>query len=217
MSVIKHYFGRALRETGQALDRFALNWANNQIYQETYSRHRTVMHLYNKHAIIDSTAFVAPNATVVGNVTLGKHVSVWYGAVVRGDNSKITVGAKTNVQDRAVINTVPYSTDVEIKDVSIGDQVTIGHGAILTSCTIGNKCLIGQNSVILEGSEIGNGSMVAGSAVVLPNTKIPSGQLWGGNPAKFMRNITPEELQGLERSADSYGKLGDTHKKEFTD
>jgi gamma-carbonic anhydrase len=143
--------------------------------------------------------FVAPNAAVIGEVLLLEKASVWYGAVVRGDKSKITIGSHTNVQDRAVISTVSSLESGFPSDVEIGSKVTIGHGALLTSCIVGDNSLIGQGAIVQAGSVVGSHVMIAAGAVVLPNTIIPNNQLWAGNPAKFIRDVTDEEIAGLEK------------------
>lgn len=210
-----HLLGRALRETGQAVDRLGLTMSNNEIFKETFSRHRSIMNLFDKRPVLAAGVFVAPNASVVGNVLLYNDVSVWYGAVLRGDKNKIKVGHQTNVQDRAVISTVSNLDSGFPSNVDIGDQVTIGHGALITSSIIGNRSLIGQGAVVSEGCEIGNNSMVAAGAVVLPGTLIPPGQLWAGNPAKYVRDVTDDERKLFEKSAASYVDKGREHAEEF--
>mmetsp|Transcript_21454 Transcript_21454/g.35913 ORF Transcript_21454/g.35913 Transcript_21454/m.35913 type:complete len:228 (+) Transcript_21454:102-785(+) len=210
-----HLFGRAMRETGQAIDRLGLTFANNEIFKETFSRHRSVMNLFDKRPVIAAGCFVAPNASVVGEVLLFNDVSIWYGAVLRGDKSTIKIGHTTNVQDRAVIGTVSALDSGFPSSVEIGDQVTIGHGALLTSCTVGNRSLIGQGAVIQEGAEVGNGAMVAAGAVVLPGTIVPDKQLWAGNPAAYVRDVTEDELTAFIKSAVHYEGLSKQHAEEF--
>lgn len=154
-----------------------------------------------------SDCFVAVSAAVIGNVTLEENSSVWYGAVVRGDANTIKIGKSTNVQDRAVITTAASSS------VNIGANVTIGHGALLNACTIEDNTLVGQGSVVQQGATVGTHCIIAAGAIVLPGTAVPSGQLWAGNPAKFIRNVTPEEIKGFEKSASSYVILAGKHAK----
>jgi carbonic anhydrase/acetyltransferase-like protein (isoleucine patch superfamily) len=210
-----HLLGKAFRETGQAMDRLGLTVAENEIYKETFSRHRPVMNLFEQRPIIAAGVFVAPNASVIGRATLMNDVSVWYGAVVRADKHRIKIGSGTNVQDRAVINTVTSLDNGFPADVFIGERVTIGHGALLTSCTIGPRVLIGQGAIVQAGADIGADSMLAAGAVVLPNTVVPSKQLWAGNPAKYIRDLTDEELSMLDNSASEYVKLSKEHDAEF--
>lgn len=215
MQRARHLFGRALRETGQAMDRTGLTISNNEIFRDTFSRHRSVMNLFDKRPSIAAGVFVAPNASVVGECLLYNDVSVWYGAVLRADKSTISVGHQSNIQDRAVIGTVSNLETGFPSNVEIGDQVTVGHGALITSSKIGNRTLIGQGAVICEGCEIGNNCMVAAGAVVLPGTLIPDGQMWAGNPAKHVRDVTDEERAMFVRSAASYVDKGQQHAEEF--
>lgn len=215
MKRVSNLLGRTVRETGQALDRLGLTVAENEKFLETYSRHRPVMSLFDKRPVIAAGVFIAPNASVVGKVLILNNASIWYGAVIRGDKNKISIGFATNVQDRSVINTVAELDTGFPADVEIGEYVTIGHGALLTSCIIGDNVLIGQGSIIQEGTVIQANSMVAAGAVVLPGTFIKSGQLWAGNPAQFIRNVTDEEIASFKKSADHYADLGKQHDDEF--
>lgn len=210
-----HLLGKAFRETGQAMDRLGLTVAENEIFRETFARHRPVLNLYDKVPTIAAGVFVAPNASVIGDALVMNNASIWYGAVVRADKNKVKIGAHTNVQDRAVIGTVSSLESGFPAEVSIGDKVTIGHGALLTSCTIADKALIGQGAIIQAGAEIGSNSIIAAGAVVLPNTVVPSNQLWAGNPAKYIRDVTEEEVAGLEKSATTYSNLAKEHAEEF--
>ena len=143
-------------------------------------------------------AYIAPNATVVGDVSLGKNVNIWYGAVLRGDHGRITLGEGTNVQDNAVIH----------DETTVGKYCTIGHSAIVHGCTIGDGCLIGMGAIILGGAELGDGCLVAAGSVVTGKTKAPAGFLLMGNPAKLVRNLTPEELMANLKNATDYVALG---------
>lgn len=119
--------------------------------------------------------------------------------MLRGDKCKIKVGHKTNIQDRAVISSVSSLETGFPPDVEIGDEVTIGHGALLTSCTIGDRTLIGQGSVIGEGCDVGINCIIAAGAVLPPHTVVSEGQMWAGNPAKYIRDVTDEEKTFIEK------------------
>lgn len=138
--------------------------------------------------------YIAPNATVVGDVILKENANIWYGAVLRGDHGRITVGKGTNVQDNAVIH----------EETAIGDFCTIGHGAIIHGCTIGDHCLIGMGAIVLDGAVLGDHCMVGAGALVTGKTNAPEGSLLLGSPAKVVRLLTPEEIADLERNAQSY-------------
>lgn len=141
---------------------------------------------------IAETAWIADSADVMGDVTLGEHVSIWFQAVVRGDVHWIKIGDHTNVQDGCVLH-VSNGT----APLTIGARVTIGHKALLHGCTIGNDCLIGMGAVILDHVEVGDGSVVAAGALLPPGKKYPPGHLILGSPAKAVRALTPEEQTQL--------------------
>lgn len=150
------------------------------------------------HLVRYGKAFVADNATVVGDVALGEDVSVWYGTVIRADVAKIAIGARTNVQDLTMIH--PQHDE----DVEIGADVTIGHAAVIHGRKVGDCCLIGIKAVLLPGSEIGAGSIVAAGALVPLGKIIPPRSLVVGMPAKVVRQVTDEEYAGLIDSAKRY-------------
>jgi len=183
--------------------------------QSAFAKHRTVMNLKEKRPVVAAGVFVAPNASVIGKVLLFDRVSVMYGAVVRGDKSKVKIGTLSSVQDRAVIKTVASLESGFPSDVVIGDQVTIGQGAILTSCTVGNRTVIGAGAIIQEGCEIAHEVVIAAGSVVASETIIPKGQFWAGNPAKYERDVSEEELAAAEKIADSHYNVAKEHIDEF--
>jgi len=144
--------------------------------------------------------YVAPNATVVGNVALGANSSVWFGATLRGDNDLISIGSNSNVQDAAVLHTDPGFP------LSIGENVTVGHQAMLHGCTIGDGSLIGIQAVILNGAVIGKGSLVGAGAIVTERKVFPGGSLILGAPAKVARELRADELARLIDIAENYVK-----------
>jgi carbonic anhydrase/acetyltransferase-like protein (isoleucine patch superfamily) len=137
-------------------------------------------------AVIDASVFVAPTAFVFGNVTVGEDSSLWPGASLRGDMGSIVVGRGSSVQDNCALHIQPAGR------VVVGDLVTIGHGAVLHGCTVGNCCVIGMNAVLLDGVEVGDRSIVAAGAVVKGGTKIPAGSLVVGNPAIIKEGRSPD-------------------------
>eukprot|EP00195_Chlamydomonas_chlamydogama_P010266 CAMPEP_0202891236 /NCGR_PEP_ID=MMETSP1392-20130828/1347_1 /ASSEMBLY_ACC=CAM_ASM_000868 /TAXON_ID=225041 /ORGANISM="Chlamydomonas chlamydogama, Strain SAG 11-48b" /LENGTH=276 /DNA_ID=CAMNT_0049574929 /DNA_START=203 /DNA_END=1033 /DNA_ORIENTATION=+ len=158
--------------------------------------------------------FIAPNANVMGDVKIGSNSSVWYGAVLRGDVNGIEIGSNTNIQDNAIIHVGKHSIDGKAAPTIIGSNVTVGHCATVHAAQIGDNCLIGMGSTVLDGAQVGSGSIVAAGAVVPPKTVIPSGQVWAGNPAKFLRNLSPEEQAFISKSASNYAELADQHRFE---
>ena len=151
---------------------------------------------------IDASAFVADTANVIGKVTLEANTSVWFGATLRGDNERITVGANSNVQEGAVLHTDPgYPLD-------IGQNVTIGHQAMLHGCTIGDGALIGIQAVILNGAKIGKGCLVGAGALVTEGKEFPDNMLILGSPAKAVRALTADDITRLQSNAVNYVQRG---------
>ncbi len=143
-------------------------------------------------------AFVADSANIIGNVTIEKDSSIWFGSVLRGDVNSILVKEKTNIQDLSIIHVS------ESHPTIIGEGVTIGHRVILHACKIGNYSLIGMGAIVLDGASIGNFSLIAAGALILQNTKIPDGVLVAGMPGKIIRNLTEDEMKSLELSSLNY-------------
>lgn len=149
---------------------------------------------------IPEDCFIAPNATVVGDVVMGAQCSVWFNAVVRGDVNKIRMGDKVNVQDGACIHCT-YQKAGTI----IGNNVSIGHNAIVHGCTVEDNVLIGMGAIVMDRARIGTGSIIAAGAVVLEDTDVAPGSIYAGVPAKKVKNISPELLSGeVDRIANNY-------------
>lgn len=164
--------------------------------------------LGNIHPQIKDTVYIAPNAAIVGDVKIDEHSSVWYSCTLRGDEKEILIGKNTNIQDNSVIHVA-----TKVQGTFIGDNVTIGHGCIIHACTIGNDCLIGMGSTILDGAEIEDNAMIAAGSLVTPGKKVPSKQLWAGRPAKFMRDLSDEDLAHIQWSSENYIDLARNHAK----
>ena len=145
-----------------------------------------------------NTLFIAQGAVVTGDVTLGNRVSIWYNAVLRGDMAPITIGDDSNVQECSVLH---VSEDMPL---SIGRGVTVGHGAILHSCTIGDNSLIGMGAIILDGAKIGKNCIIAAGALVTGGTEIPDGSLVMGSPGKVRREMTEAEIESNRKNAEEY-------------
>jgi carbonic anhydrase/acetyltransferase-like protein (isoleucine patch superfamily) len=147
---------------------------------------------------IDPTAWVADNAVIVGRVTLGPGASVWYGAVLRGDNEPITIGAASNVQEGSVLHTDPG------RPLTLGESVTVGHQAMLHGCTVGDGSLIGIQAVLLNGASVGRHCLVGAGALLTEDKRFDEGMLIVGSPALAKRALTAEQIAGLRRIADGY-------------
>ena len=159
------------------------------------------------HPNIDDTCFIAHSSEIIGKVEINDQSSVWYGAVIRGDMANITIGKRTNVQDNATIHVSTGFPTV------IGDDVTIGHNAIVHGATLGNRVLIGMGSIILDGAVIEDDVVIGAGALIPPGKTIPSKSLVVGSPGKVIRNLDDEALQSLIKSADTYVLEAADHKK----
>lgn len=152
---------------------------------------------------VDPSARIASNATVIGDVTIGRDSTVLYGAVLRGDcNGRIIIGERTNIQDLACIH-VPLDGDTVI-----GDEVTVGHGAILHGCHVGDGSLIGMGAILLDGAKVGEHCLVAAGALVPGKMDAPDHSLIVGSPAKVIRKVTDEELKAMSVGVEEYIHIG---------
>ena len=179
--------------TDAARTKFAMN------VQERLARH------LGRAPSIASSAYVAPNATVLGDVTLGAHSSVWYGCVLRGDINSIVIGEGTNVQDNTVVH---LADDYGVR---VGNYSTIGHAAIIHACEIGDECLIGMGATVLDGARIGDRCIVGANALVTQRFVAPAGSMILGAPAKVVRALTEQELRGLRGWAEKYVEVAKAH------
>ena len=152
---------------------------------------------------LDESILVCPGVAIVGDVTLGKHVSVWYNAVLRGDEGTIKVGDNTNIQDCAVMH----------EKTTVGSGCTIGHGAIVHGCTVGDNVLIGMGATVLNGAKIGDNCIVGAGALVTGKMDAPAGSMILGSPAKVVRPLTEAEIEGNRESARGYCHLAESYKE----
>ncbi|HEY1694642.1 MAG TPA: gamma carbonic anhydrase family protein [Polyangiaceae bacterium] len=149
--------------------------------------------------VLGRDVFVAENASVIGDVHLGDEASVWFGAVLRGDYFPIRIGARTNVQDNCVVHIT-----ADRAATTVGDDVTVGHAAILHGCTVGNRCLVGMGSIVLDGAVIGDESFVAAGSLVTPGTIVPPRSFVLGRPATVKRAVTADDLRWIGDAAAVY-------------
>ncbi len=159
----------------------------------------------NRQPQINETAFIAENAAIIGDVTIGEKASIWYGAVLRGDSDSIHIGARTNVQDNAVVHVDPGFP------VSIGDDSIVGHLALVHGATIENNVLVGMHSTILNGAHIGEFSIIGANALVTSNTIVPPKSLVLGSPAKVVKQLTDKQIDNIKRNAAAYVALGEAY------
>jgi carbonic anhydrase/acetyltransferase-like protein (isoleucine patch superfamily) len=146
----------------------------------------------------EGSNWIAPDATVIGNVTIGRNVGIWFGVVIRGDNDPITIGADTNIQEHTMMHNDPGFP------LSIGAGCTIGHRAVLHGCTIGDNSLIGMGAIVLNGARIGNNCLVGAGALVTEGKEFPDNSLIVGAPAKAVRVLDDAAIEGLRKSAEHY-------------
>ncbi len=158
---------------------------------------------------VAASAFLAEGSVVVGDVEIGDGSSIWFGTVVRGDVNHVRIGARTNVQDQSVVH-VTSRTHPTV----IGDDVTVGHRAVLHGCTVNDRCLVGIGAIVLDGAVVGPDAMVGAGALVPPGMVVPPGKLVLGAPAKVRRDLTPEEISSLKTSAASYVGYAARHRGE---
>lgn len=151
---------------------------------------------------IDPTAFIAANAVVIGDVVIGPETGIWFGCVVRGDVHEIRIGARTNIQDGTVIH-----VSSNIQGTYIGDDITVGHMALLHACTLESGCFIGMKACVMDGAVVETGAMVAAGALVAPGKRVKAGWLWAGIPAKPIRELSAEDLAYFPVSAQHYVEL----------
>ena len=155
---------------------------------------------------IDPSVFLAPTASVIGDVEIGAETNIWWGCLVRGDMNVIRIGRRVNIQDLTVVH-----VDSQKYGTFIGDSVTIGHGAIIHACTLEDRCFVGMQACVMDGAVVETGAMVAAGALVPPGKTVKGGQLWAGTPAKFMRDCGEQEREMIERVPPEYWEMAEAY------
>ncbi|QCT95005.1 gamma carbonic anhydrase family protein [Caminibacter mediatlanticus TB-2] len=166
-----------------------------------------ILRYKNNFPKINSSAWIAPSADIIGDVEIGEDSSVWFGCVIRGDVHYIKIGKRTSIQDMSMIHVTHFKKEKKLGDgypTIIGDDVTIAHRVMLHGCIIGNACLIGMSATILDGAEIGEESIVGAGSLVTQNKKFPPRSLILGSPAKVVRSLTDEEVEKIYQNAKNY-------------
>lgn len=164
-----------------------------------------------KEPSIHSSCFIAPNATVIGDVEVGEGSSVWFGAVIRGDVNSIRIGKKSNIQDLSIVH-VTNQDAPKPASTTIGDEVTIGHRVIIHGAAVGNRCLVGMGAILLDHVVVEDECVIGAASLVTEGTRIAAGHLAFGSPAKVVRELTVEERAWLKLSADHYANLAQKYK-----
>lgn len=161
---------------------------------------------------IDPAAFVAPGAVLIGDVEIGPEASIWYNCVLRGDVNRIRIGARTNIQDGSVLHVdSPRPGNPAGLPTIIGEDVLIGHMAMLHGCILHDRAFVGLGAIVMDGCEIEGGAMLAAGALLTPGRRIPAGQLWAGRPAKYVRDLSEAEIEGQQAGVAHYVALAKLH------
>jgi carbonic anhydrase/acetyltransferase-like protein (isoleucine patch superfamily) len=154
----------------------------------------TLIPYHGRSPVLDPTAFVAPGAVLIGDVELGAEASIWYNCVLRGDVNRIRIGARTNIQDGSVLHVdSPRPGHEAGQPTLIGEEVLIGHLAMVHGCVLHDRSFVGLGAIVMDGCEIESGAMLAAGAMLTPGKRIPASQLWAGRPAKYVRDLGEEE------------------------
>jgi len=207
--------GRGFRETGQAVERMGMRAQDNWLFQEKLCRHRAVMKIFDQRPKIGAAVFVAPNATITGSVEIKESSTVWYGAVLRGDQSSIYVGGYSSIGDRTVVQSSAINPTGFSARTYIGDYVTIGQGCLLRACTVDDNSVVGDGCILQEGSLVDRGAMLEAGSLLPSGARVPSGEVYGGSPASFVRKLQKEELTEFQMTAEATTSLAAKHADEF--
>ena len=159
---------------------------------------------------IANNTFIAPNATVIGDVVIGAESGIWFNCLLRGDVNEIRIGERTNIQDGSVVHVSGQG-----QGTYIGNDITIGHMALIHACTLEDGCFIGMNATVMDDCVVESGAMVAAGALVPPGKRVLAGQVWGGTPARCLRDIRESDLQMMRHTAPYYVELAHSYRKGF--
>lgn len=172
----------------------------------------TLLSFGGKTPRVDISAFVAPGARLIGDVEIGAGASIWYNCVLRGDVNRIRIGARTNVQDGTVIHVESGHPGAEGGHATIiGDDVLIGHLAMIHGCRLNDRAFVGLGAIVMNDGEIEGDAMLAAGAMLTPGKRIPSGQLWAGRPAKYVRDLSAADIEGMRAGVAHYAALAEAH------
>lgn len=164
---------------------------------------------------IHASAFVAPGARIIGDVEIGAYASIWYNCVLRGDLGPITVGARSNVQDGTVIHVEGPRDGAsgEVLPTTIGDDVIVGHMALLHGCTVSSRGFVGMGAIVMDNARVCSNAMLGAGALLSPGKTVPEGQVWSGRPAKPMRDLCQSEIVGMADQCDHYLEMSKHHRE----
>lgn len=172
----------------------------------------TIIAIHGKTPRIHDSAFIAPGCRIIGDVEIGPDASIWYNCVIRGDVNRIVIGARTNIQDGTVVHCdSPSDAHPEGSPAIIGDDVLIGHMAMVHGCVLEDRAFIGLGAVVMDRCHVESDAMLAAGALLTPGKHMPAGQLWAGRPARFLRNLTPDALADMQAGVAGYVENGRAH------
>jgi gamma-carbonic anhydrase len=160
--------------------------------------------------VVAPDAFIAPGAQVIGDVTIGAGSSIWFNCVLRGDGNSIRIGQRTNIQDGSIVHITR-----EAHGTRIGDDVLVGHMAIVHGCILENRSFVGLGATVMDGCVIESDAMLAAGALLTPGKRIPAGQMWAGRPAKYMRDLTPDDIASTRAGTAGYAELAQHFRREL--
>ena len=172
----------------------------------------TLLSYHGKTPMVDPTAFVAPGARLIGDIAIGAEASIWYNCVLRGDVNAIRIGARSNIQDGSVIHVdSPQPGHEAGHPTIIGEEVLIGHLAMVHGCVLRDRAFVGLGAIVMDGCEIEGDAMLAAGAMLTPGKRIPTGQLWAGRPAKYVRDLSEADIAGMRAGVAHYIDLAKRH------
>eukprot|EP01108_Squamamoeba_japonica_P004202 TRINITY_DN3357_c0_g1_i1.p1 TRINITY_DN3357_c0_g1~~TRINITY_DN3357_c0_g1_i1.p1 ORF type:complete len:264 (-),score=150.90 TRINITY_DN3357_c0_g1_i1:23-769(-) len=207
--------GRAVRETGQALDRVGQHMQGRLAYVETLSRHRRLAPLGDKRPQLADFAFVAPNSVLVGDVKMGAKSAVYYNSVVRGDVAPVTIGANSVIGDECVVHVSSGNIVGQRNETVIGDNVLVEAGAILHACTVESGAVVQSGAIVLDGAVVESGAIVGPRALVGAGKRVPAGEYWAGSPAAKVRAVTPADIDAANARRTSLMDSAAEHEREL--
>ncbi|KYR02841.1 trimeric LpxA-like domain-containing protein [Tieghemostelium lacteum] len=205
-----NYIGEALRSSGQTLDKIGCRLQGNYAYVEKLNRHARVSVFKENIPFLGNSSFIAPNSSVIGNVSIGDKTSIWYNTVLRGDVNTIEIGDETTIGDRTVIHVASKGPKGPMP-TTIGNKVYVGPGSILHACTIQDECYIGSGSILYDGSIVEKNGFLESGSLLTSGKKVLSGQVWGGSPAIFIRNVTKNDIENLYQTINDNITLSEEH------
>ncbi|CAN8061754.1 unnamed protein product [Agarophyton chilense] len=196
--------GMMIRETGQALDRLGSSLQGKYAYMEQLSRHRQIMNLETAKPIISAPAFIAPSASLIGNVELSPSSSVWYGAVLRADSAPILIGPRASIGDRAVVRGASH----------VDADATVHPGAVIDSAQIGARAVVGSSAVVAPGATVAEQSVLRDGSYLPEGASTAPGQIWSGSPAQMERQLTQDEISAIATNVQDLVTLAGAHATE---